>query len=169
MKKLIAAVTTVLGLGATMATADNSALDYDQMLILDAEDLAEAGIKNAYEKLEPMMKAHDAKPVELAENIDNNLPSYSVSASGVTYEIYSPVLPNSEGESWGRATYAFFTIVNSQLKQSPVKFYAINGGNDLGGMFLTEQQVLAAKRSLKNRTDWPYLPTLKHPWYGQYH
>lgn len=169
MKKLIAAVTTLFGLCAPTATAGNSVLDYDQMVILDAEDLAEAGIKSAYEKLKPMLKNHVVKPIELVEKIDNNLPSYSVSSSGATYEVYSPALPSSEGESWGRATHALFSIVNSQLEVSPVKFYAISGGNDLGGMFLTEQQVVAAKRSLKKKTDWPYLPTLEHPWYGQHH
>ncbi len=169
MKKLIAAVTALLSLCATVATAGSTVLDYDRMVGLDAEDLAEAGIKNAYEKLKPILETHAVKPVELVEKIDDNRPSYSVSASGVTYEIYSPSLLSSGGESWGRATFALFSIVNSQLKRSPVKFYAINGGNGLGGMFLTEQQVSAARKSLKEKTDWPYLPTLEHPWYGQYH
>jgi hypothetical protein len=169
MKRLIAAVTTLMGLGASPASANNSVLEYDQMVILDAEDLAETGIKDAYEKLNPILKSHITEPAEIVEKIDNDLPSYSVSCSGVAYDIYSPTLPNSQGESWGMATYALFIIINNQLKGSNVKFYAINGGNELGGMFLTERQVTAAKNSLKKKTDWPYLPTLEPPWYGLHH
>jgi hypothetical protein len=39
----------------------------------------------------------------------------------------------------------------------------------LMGIFLTESQVEAAKRSLKRRSDWPYLPTMQALWFGQYH
>jgi hypothetical protein len=77
--------------------------------------------------------------------------------------------PQKEGESWGRATAAFFTIINVQLNSSLVKFYAINSGNDFGGMFLTQKEALAAKKHLIRKTDWPYLPTMTYPWYGQYH
>lgn len=138
MKKLIASITELLGLGASEASESGSTLDYDRMVLLDAEDLAEAGIKGAYEELKPILRTYVAEPAELVEITEDSQPSYSVSCSGVTYDIYSPALPDSEGESWARATYAFFTIINHQLKESVVKFYAINGGNDLGGMFLTE-------------------------------
>lgn len=83
--------------------------------------------------------------------------------------VYAPELDDSEGRSWGRATWTLFAIVNSQLENSSVRLYAINGGNDLGGMFLTASQAGRAKASLKNKTDWPYLPTDRHPWYGQHH
>jgi hypothetical protein len=165
MKKLIAAIMASLGLGAN---AGEFELNYDQMVTLDAEELAETGIKEAYEKLKPILKKYVQNPVEVAETIDPNLPGYSVYCLGVKYEIYSPASSDSEAESWGKATYAFFSIVNAQLKESDIKFYAINGGNDLGGMFLTQQQVTHAKVSLK-KTDWPYLPTTESPWYGQYH
>jgi hypothetical protein len=75
----------------------------------------------------------------------------------------------NEDESWGKATYALFSIVNAQLAGSPYRFYAINGGNDLGGMFLTLEEYEAAKRSLKRKSDWPYLPTDEPPDYGQPH
>jgi hypothetical protein len=45
------------------------------------------------------------------------------------------------------ATYALFSIVNTQLAGSPCRFYAINGGNELGGMFLTPEQCEAAKKT----------------------
>lgn len=169
MKKFIAAIITFFGLSTALASVDNLGLDYDKLIYLDAEDLAEAGIKDAYEGIKPVLKTHGINPAEIIEKQDNDLPSYSVICSGVTYEIYSPALPDSNGESWGRATYAFFAIINSQLKESGIKFYAINGGNDLGGMFLTGIQVKNAKKNLKNKTDWPYIPTLEPPWYGMYH
>jgi hypothetical protein len=171
MIRIVSIFAAVLGLGASAsANSENKfALDYDRMVILDAEELAEAGIKEAYEKLIPDLKKYIDNPAKVIENIDDNLPSYSVSCLGQTYQIYSPITSDAEGKSWGRATYAIFEIINSQLIGVNIKFYAINGGNDLGGMFLTEQQVATAKKSLKNKTDWPYLPTLEHSWYGQFH
>lgn len=169
MKNLIAAITTLVGLSISGVAANSYPLDYDQMVILDAEDMAETGIKEAYEKVKPLLKTYIAKPDELTEKFDSDLPSYSVSCSGITYEIYSPSLPETGNQSWGRATHALFTIVNNQLKGATVKFYAINGGNELGGMFLTEAQVTAARKGLERKPDWPYIPTLEHPWYGQYH
>ena len=45
------------------------------------------------------------------------------------YVIYSPALPYDAGQSWGRATHAFFKIVNDQMVKSEYRLYAINGGN----------------------------------------
>ena len=86
---------------------------------------------------------------------------------GVEYVIYSPDL--SHDGSWERATHAFFKIVDDQLSGSDYRLCAINGGNDLGGMFLTTSECEAAPRSLARSEDWPYLPTLEDPWYGQFH
>src|SRR5262249_5481532 len=141
-------------------------LDYDKMIFLDAEDLAETGIKHAYDSMLDEFRRFVPKPADVQELIDTDAPSYSVRCSGVEYVIYCPELPSVE--SWGRATYAFFKIVNDQLMQSDYRLYAINGGNDLGGMFLKASESDAARRSLPRREDWPYLPTLEHPWYGQH-
>ena len=70
-------------------------------------------------------------------------------------------------KAWGRAAYAFFKIINDQLTKSEYRFYAIDG-NDLGGMFLRQSKCETARRSLPGKGDWPYLPTLEHPWYGQH-
>jgi hypothetical protein len=64
---------------------------------------------------------------------------------------------------------AFFTIVNDQLARSHYRFYAINGGNDLFGVFLTPTLAEAAQKTLPNKSDWPYLPKDEPPWFGQYH
>ena len=45
----------------------------------------------------------------------------------------------------------------------------LNRGNLLGAMFLTRPQCEVARQSLVRREDWPHLPTLEHPWYGQPH
>jgi hypothetical protein len=143
------------------------ALDYEKMLFLDAEELAEVGIKRAYDSMLDVFRRYAPDPAEVQELIDTDAPSYSVKCGGVEYVIYSPELPHDA--DWGRATYAFFKSVNDQLAKSDYSLYAINGGNDLGGMFLKASECDAARRSLPRREDWPYLPTLEHPWYGQPH
>ena len=108
-------------------------------------------------------------PAQVQEVVDNNKPSYIVRNGEQEYVIYSPALANDEGQSWGRAAHAFFKIINDQLSKSEYRLYAVNGGNDLGGMFLTQAECEAARESLPRKEDWPYLPSLEHPWYGQYH
>ena len=144
-------------------------LDYDQWIHLDAEDLAETGICEAYERLLPELRKYVPQPEPVEEVIDNDTPRYSVRCEGKEYAIHGPELNEAGVSSWGRATFAFFHIVNEQLAGSEYRFYAINGGNDLGGMFLTPAQARAAHDTLPNRKDWPYLPTDEPPWYGQYH
>jgi hypothetical protein len=139
------------------------------MLVLDAEDLAEAGIKKAYESALPVLRQYISEPSQVQELVDNDTPSYLVRCAGQEYLIYSPTLPDDEAQLWGRAAYAFFKIINNQLAKSEYRLYAINGGNDLGGMFLTQSECEAAQKSLPRKKDWPYLLTLEHPWYGQLH
>lgn len=121
-----------------------SKLDYNKMLRLDAEDLAEGGILRAYEPVREILSQYVAEPAEIQELVDDGKPSYAVRCREQQYVIYSPALPDDEGQSWGRASYAFFKIVNDQLTKSEYRLYAINGGNDLGGMFLTQK--LSSKR-----------------------
>jgi hypothetical protein len=142
-------------------------LDYDQAINLDAEDLAEGGIGRAYERLLPELRKYVEQPAPIEEHDDIDAPSYSVRFGEREFVICEPV---DEGfQSWGRATFAFFTIVNDQLVDSAIRFYAINGGNDLFGMFLTLAQAKAAQQSILRRENWPYLPTDEPPWYGQFH
>ncbi len=146
-----------------------SKLDYNKMLLLDSEDLAEGGILRAYQPVREILSQYVVQPAEIQEVVDDDKPSYTVKCLGQEYPIYSPALPDDEGQSWGRATYAFFKIVNDQMEKSEYRLYAINDGNDLGAMFLTEAECEAAWKSLPRKEDWPYLPTLEHPWYGQFH
>ncbi len=144
-------------------------LDYDQLIILDAENLAEAGIRNAYESLLPEFQKYVPQPAQIEESIDHDVGTYAVRSGTRKFVIYAPDLDDQRGESWGRATVAFFTIINDQLAHSQYRFYAINGGNDLGGLFLTPSQAIAAQRALPNKTDWPYIPQDEPDWYGQFH
>lgn len=171
MKKLIAIFTVLIGISATTALADVSTyeLDYNKMSFLDAENLAEQGIKEAYEELIPKLAKYVSRPAIVEEIANKDLPNYKVSSRGHIYEIYSPELKEDNGQSWGRATNVFFQIVNSQLKEKRVKFYALYNGNDLGGIFLTQEQYYLAIKTLSRKTDWPYLPELQYPWYGQSH
>jgi hypothetical protein len=144
-------------------------LDYGKMVFLDAEDLAESGIKDAYQSISGVLGRYLPEPAPVQEILDNDAPSYVVRCRDREYVIYAPGLPENEGQNWGRATCAFFEIINDQLRNSEYRLYAINGGNDLGGMFLTRNECELARKTLPRKEDWPYLPTLQHPWYGQYH
>jgi hypothetical protein len=144
-------------------------LDYDKMFLLDAENLAEGGILRAYQPVQNVLAQYGVEPAQVEEFVDNDKPSYSVRCGDQEYLVYSPALPDDEGQSWGRAAHTFFKIINDQLSKSEYRLYAINGGNDMGGMFLTRAECEAAQKSLPHKQDWPYLPTRDHPWYGQHH
>ena len=77
-------------------------LDYDQMFLLDAEDLAEVGLKAAYTTLMPELACLVPSPVTLEEQVDSDSPRYAVVAAGTEYLIYAPELNDAEGRSWGR-------------------------------------------------------------------
>lgn len=53
-------------------------LDYDRWIHLDAEDLAETGIREAYEALLPELRKYAPQPAHVEEVIDSETPSYSV-------------------------------------------------------------------------------------------
>ncbi|CAN4279793.1 hypothetical protein LJR125_002680 [Pseudoxanthomonas sp. LjRoot125] len=165
-KKVLLFLLSLLPLGCG-AQVPAMTLDYDTMIILDAEDLAETGIGEAYEQLLPELKRYVARPVAIEELFDPDAPRYAIRVDDDEYVIFADETEGSD--SWGRATYVFFKIVNDQLVDADVRFYAINGGNDLGGMFLTPEQAEAARSDLPRRSDWPYLPAAEGPWFGQHH
>jgi hypothetical protein len=144
-------------------------LDYDTMIHLDAENLAEAGIGAAYRELLPELGKHVSNTAEVLEVINNDLPSYSVRCNGSEFVVYSGGIEIGEASSWIRATFAFFSIVNAQLVDSEIRLYALNYDNDLSGMFLTPEQAVASRDFLKRKNDWPYIPDLIGPWFGRHH
>jgi hypothetical protein len=144
-------------------------LDYEKMVLLDAEDLAEQGIAAANKKLLPELRKYIAQPAVLEELLGPDVPSYKVRCNGEEYQIYSRDEPGTEEESWARAAFFFFLIVNKQISGARVRFYALNGGNDLGGLLLTPKEAQSAQAALPQKNDWPYLPELSGPWYGAFH
>jgi len=144
---------------STAETKRSSPLNYDEATSLDAEDLAEGGMRKGYDALLPRLIQYTPQPWDLEERIDADSGTYYVMAGGSEYLIDAPNLDTVTG--WGRATAALFSIVNQQLalEQSEYRLYAINGGNDLFGIFLTSQEAEAARHGLSSEQDWPYLPT----------
>jgi hypothetical protein len=143
-------------------------LNYDELIFLDAEELGEGSIAATYHsEIAPALQRYGVTPASVAEEFDADHTSYRVVSQGKTYVVYSPEIDISAGQNWVNATFALFDIVNRQLENTPYRFYAINGGNDLGGMFLTEEACDDAIISLPRKSDWPYLPTPDAPWYGQ--
>lgn len=159
----------LLCLGLLSAPVTGQPLTDGPRVHLDAESLAEQGIGEAYDRIRPTLAKYVRTPWLIEEQIDRVRAAYRVQAGGTRFVVYAPEVPDSDADSWGRATYILFHIVNAQLVDAPVRFYAINGGNDLGGVFLTPAQAEAARADLPNRTDWPYMPTLDAPWFGQHH
>lgn len=168
MKKLISTILFAGLLGAS-ACQQSATLDYDQLIPLDAEYLAEQGILETYQSIEPALLKHVGTAADVIEVTNNETGSYSVKSQDTTYDIYSPSLPDDEGQSWGRATVAFFSIINDQLETSETKFYALYSANDLSGIFLTRQEFEAISNSSVPARETPYIPRLDHPWYGQHH
>ena len=141
----------------------------DKLIGLDAEDLAEQGIGAAYSNLLPRLKQYVAEPAPLEEIVDSERGSYAIRCNGQEYQIYSGDDAHNGHESWARATYYLFKLVNDQLAGTDVRFYALYGGNDLAGVFLTPGQAKSEAAALPRKTDSPYIPELKAPWYGQPH
>jgi len=149
--------------GAAVAT---TVLDGKPMILLDAEDLAEQGIEVAYEKVLPTLRVHVPEPLLVTDVIGEANCSYAIRVGDELRTVYSPDIEGSESESWGRATFEFFRLVNLQLRDAPVRLYALHGGNDLCGVFLTPEEYEQARLQLARRSDWPYLPTDEAPAYG---
>lgn len=133
-------------------------INYEEAISLDAEALAEGGIAEGYESVLPKLRQFVESPQNVEEDRDDDIGQYSVRCRGREFKICGSDLDEDESNSWGRATFALFSIVNEQLKDSTHRFYAINGGNDLFGIFLTPEELQAAQQSLPDRCDWPFLP-----------
>lgn len=160
MKRLVDRLKGLLGISQPASPAvPVDPLDYDQAITLDAESLAEQGILSAYRELLPRLKKYAVAPLEVTEALDDDGLRYTVSAGGrqfVIWEVLDGGKQNTDG--WERATVAFFQIVNASLNASTHHFYALYGGNDLFGMFLTEDEFTAARQAIAKRSCWPWSP-----------
>jgi hypothetical protein len=143
------------------------AIDYVAALILDAEELAEKGVAEAHQGLSTQLSELGIAPAAVSENVDADAGTYTVRSGGTDYPISGRSIPASH--SWGLATFALFDIVNQQLAGHRLALYAINGGNDLFGIFMTPTQAERARRAVPRKSDWPYMPTAEPDWFGMYH
>jgi hypothetical protein len=147
-------------------------IDYSRALHLDAEDLAEEGILDAYREIVPLLAEMGISARPVTSDLDISDGRYSVCFDGDRYEICPGGPPDdwdSQDDAWGRATWALFDIVNRQLAATDIRLYAIDGGNELSGILLTVVQAERARRALPRKTDWPYFPTSEPPWFGMFH
>ncbi len=137
-------------------------LNYESMVPLDAQALVEEGLLDAYQLLLPQLREYGVKPGILEEEvIDDDL--WIARHQGEEYAIRaSPDDPRG----WASATFALFRIVNRELIDNEFGFYAVNGGNDLLGAFLTRDEYECSRRALGNERDWPYTPTNSPPHFG---
>ena len=147
--------------GLDSATA--GPFDDDDVVLLDAQDLAEGGILEAYEQLHPQLRQHEASEIDVAEEFDEEAATYAVLADGKRYDIRGN---DAEGDPWVLATIAFFEIVNASLPHASHRFYALYGGKDLAGIFLTGEQFEMARQSTARHSDWPWTPVNRAPDYG---
>jgi hypothetical protein len=167
MKRLVDLLKSLWGISQPASPPVSvNPLDYEQLVTLDAERLAEQGILTSYSELLPRLKEYSAAPLRVTEVLSNDGLGYTVEAGGRQFVIWE-VLENGKqnNDGWERATVAFFQIVNASLEASAYHFYAINGGNDLSGMFLTKQEFTAARQAIGRRSDWPWLPDDRLPHY----
>jgi hypothetical protein len=135
----------------------------DDVVLLDAEELAEGGILEAYEQLHPQLRQYEAIEIDIAEEIDDDGSAYTVFADGKRYDIHGE---GATEDAWVLATIAFFEIVNAALAQASHRFYALYGGNDLAGVFLTAQQYEAAWNSIAQPAHRPWIPLHRAPDFG---
>lgn len=152
---------------AAQAAADP--IDYDKVIHLDAESLAEMGIADAYAELIAGAGDLGVDWLPIEENWDGKEEGYDggsnyrVTLGGRTDFVFGN--PPS-GNPWAMASATFFDIVNRQLVGRPFKFYALLGGNDLQAVLLTDEEFEAAQKYHAGTIDVPYLPNKTPPNYG---
>ncbi|MDR6213549.1 hypothetical protein [Paracidovorax wautersii] len=164
LRQLLAFLGSAPAKAPAPAVQDTDPIDYDQLIPLDAERLAEQGIAAAYAEVLPQLQRYAASPLAVHEEVDDDTGAYAVRAGPHRFAVYGPGLDS--GEDWARAAVALFALVNANLEGSPYRFYALYGDNDLAGVFLTEEQCAQARRAIASRSSWPYMPVMQPPHYG---
>jgi len=141
----------------------------------DGEDLAENGVVGFLKSLSFFLE-HQKVVIRSLQGED--VPDeYCVRVNDAVHVIYTRA-EDEEAESkklgliWGLTTARTFAIVNKLLAgaNSSERLYAIYGGNDLAGVFLTQHlfDFISTHPSVPD-SEKPYLPTEDYPWHGQPH
>lgn len=139
----------------------------------DAENLAEGGVAKFIAEIAPFLRSAGVDVPSVSDQ--HEMDRASVVIGGVEHVLYSTeeLSRNNQdaiGLIWGLSTARTFTIVNQWLQKagSKERFYAVNGGNDLSGFFLTEEmhRIIMAHQAA-DANDGPYMPNEQYPWFGQ--
>jgi hypothetical protein len=140
----------------------------------DAEELAEGGILGFLETIAPFLATQGVTVPEIQEDLAED--HYHLNLANSDLEIYGPEDVAREatepGRVWAIATVRTFELVNRLLAatESQERLYAVNGGNDLFGMFLTQAQfseITSYAGSAARGA--PYEVHDDPPWYGDRH
>jgi hypothetical protein len=142
----------------------------------DAEDLAEGGVGDFLRKIEPFLNANGIALTHVEDDVSEQ--GYSVTVNGTrtrifdTDELHQRETQKQPGLIWGLSGARAFAIVNGLLEEagSEERLYAVNGGNDLFGFFLTQalREAICCYPGIKPGAR-PYLDTDEYSWFGQEH
>ena len=158
--------TLLLAFLGVASTSDHTAkvdpIDYEQIVHLDAEDLAEGGMVEAYERITAAIADERIEWAPMTQSGEGT-PDYSIHLLGETHRVYG----SSPGtDDWAISSAVLFDAVNRQLVNLDFKVYALNGGNDLHAVALTKRQFEEAVQYHERRHDRPYLPNQEPPHFG---
>ena len=125
---------------------------------IDAEELIEGSFSSMYDEVRKKLIKHG---IELEEDCIEEDVDTSEGVTTVSYNDQEYILCNNDIEdSWERGAYVFFMIINSQIYDKNLKFYAVNGGNDLSGILLKKSEGARLMKLFANDEDLPYIPEL---------
>jgi len=137
----------------------------------DAEELAEGGILGFLEAVSPFLVAEGVAVPDIQDDLGED--HYKLRWAGREYVVYdaSELAREEEepGRLWAIATVRTFALVNDLLgsTRSHERLYAVNGGNDLFGLFLAPVQLAEIVAYAGNDARGaPYEVQDAPPWYG---
>ncbi|MBB3111834.1 hypothetical protein FHS18_003902 [Paenibacillus phyllosphaerae] len=124
----------------------------------DAEDLAEGGVGQFLQQIEPFLTKENVPLTNIRERIEGY--DYEIEVNGKGYIMYD--LEDQEKEDiWELTTKRAFAMVNELLQQatSEARVYALYGGNDQRAVFLTtEMFALVQNTDLIEESEKPITP-----------
>lgn len=139
----------------------------------DAEDLAEGGAGPFLTSVSAFLTREGISLPTATDDIFDD--GYTVFVNDMEFEIYNAIeLERDENEQpgliWGLSMTRCFNIINQLLEAagSTERIYAVNGGNDLFGFFLTPHLFeLIVRHPQAAPHDGPYKCTENYPRFGQ--
>ena len=139
----------------------------------DAEDLAKGGVGEFVTLIAPFLRAERVRLPVIRDDHSTN--GYTVWAGEEPHVMYSREemardnIHDEPGLTWGLSVARSFKLVNSWLAgaRSSERLYAVSGGNDVFGIFLTPELFqLIRKHPDASPEDSPYEPNEVYPGFG---